>query len=186
MIPWDNRYKSIVGGSQFIGRSYILRGQDTVYLQKFNVTPVSTFFHQYMTNVEAPFAESKKIEAAYRNMGDSPIVFSIPVYKNMPKNPAPRPTKKYNPNNRLKSLEVRDSNGNRLSMTPSFSQTQKTYSVFVNSNVSSVRINATTVSNKATVSGTGNKSIKSGTNKFVIPVKAEDGTVNNYTINVVR
>ena len=60
MIPWTSPFRSIVGGSYFIGGSYINRGQDTVYLQKFNVTPISTYYHQYMTNVEAPLCGSQE------------------------------------------------------------------------------------------------------------------------------
>ena len=39
LIPWTNRYRAIVGGAYIIGNSYISKGQNTIYLQKFNVTP---------------------------------------------------------------------------------------------------------------------------------------------------
>lgn len=83
--PWNNRYRSIVGGAMYIGSNYINRGQNTGYLQKFNVTPVNTYGHQYMTNVEAANSEALKTKNAYSGMLDSvPLVFSIPVYENMP------------------------------------------------------------------------------------------------------
>lgn len=83
--PWSNRYRSIVGGAMYIGSNYINRGQNTGYLQKFNVTPTSTYNHQYMTNVEAANSEALKTKNAYSGMLDSvPLVFSIPVYENMP------------------------------------------------------------------------------------------------------
>lgn len=83
--PWNNRYRSIVGGGMYIGSNYINRGQNTGYLQKFNVTPTSTYSHQYMTNVEAANSEALKTKNAYNGMLDSvPLVFSIPVYENMP------------------------------------------------------------------------------------------------------
>lgn len=83
--PWNNRYRSIVGGAMYIGSNYINRGQNTGYLQKFNVTPTSTYNHQYMTNVEAANSEALKTKNAYSGMLDSvPLVFSIPVYENMP------------------------------------------------------------------------------------------------------
>ena len=116
MIPWISPYHSIVGGSYFIGSSYINRGQETIYLEKFNVTSISTYYHQYMTNVEAPYAESKKVMTTYNGMTDLPIVFSIPVYLNMPTIPAPMPTTKFNPNNRMKSLKITDMKGQALPM----------------------------------------------------------------------
>lgn len=83
--PWTNPYRSIVGGAQYIGSNYINRGQNTGYLQKFNVTPTSTYNHQYMTNVEAANSEALKTKNAYNGMLDStPLVFSIPIYDNMP------------------------------------------------------------------------------------------------------
>lgn len=83
--PWNNRYRSIVGGGMYIGSNYINRGQNTGYLQKFNVTSTNTYKHQYMTNVEAANSEALKTKNAYNGILDSiPLVFSIPVYENMP------------------------------------------------------------------------------------------------------
>ncbi|MCI8486255.1 MAG: hypothetical protein HFJ20_04025, partial [Clostridia bacterium] len=64
LIPWDNKEKSITGGGIFIGSSYINVGQNTIYLQKFDVNddrPGTLFTHQYMTNVLAPSSEAKSI-----------------------------------------------------------------------------------------------------------------------------
>ncbi|MGN0393728.1 MAG: N-acetylglucosaminidase, partial [Coprococcus sp.] len=50
--PWNTIYKSISGGAQYIGNNYILKGQDTLYTQKFNVTYTDCLYsHQYMGNV---------------------------------------------------------------------------------------------------------------------------------------
>ena len=69
----------------YIGTSYISKGQNTGYLQKFNVTPSQTYQHQYMTNVEAAYSEAIKTKTAYaETMNSTPIIFSIPVYNNMP------------------------------------------------------------------------------------------------------
>ena len=186
MISWTNPFRSIVGGSYFLGSSYINIGQDTVYLQKFNVTPRSTFFHQYMTNVEAPWAEAKKIAAAYKSMGDVSIVFSIPVYLNMPANPAPRPTTQFNPNNRLKSLKVYSATGEELTITPTFDQTVKEYGLIVNNNVELIEIKATTVSKKATLVADQYAVLNVGHNRVVVTVIAENGNIAEYVINVVR
>lgn len=83
--PWTDPYRSIVGGAQYVGTSYINKGQNTGYLQKFNVTSYERYDHQYMTNVEAAYSEALKTRQAYADsMDKTPIVFYIPVYENMP------------------------------------------------------------------------------------------------------
>ena len=96
LIPWDNKEKAITGGAIFIGSSYINVGQNTVYFQKFHVTDTKggeLFWHQYMTNVLAPYSESKSIYQGYKNNGliDSPMHFIIPIYNNMPEIPTSNP-----------------------------------------------------------------------------------------------
>lgn len=97
LIPWNTKAKSITGGGIFIGSSYIHLGQDTIYLQKFHVTSSSggeLFWHQYMTNVLAPYSESKSIYNGYVNTGllDGSISFVIPIYNNMPELPVESPS----------------------------------------------------------------------------------------------
>lgn len=85
--PWNTVYKSIRGGALYLGENYISVGQNTLYTQKFNVTNKSSLYsHQYMSNVQAVETEAAKVYTAYSNikMLDNPIVFSIPVYNNMP------------------------------------------------------------------------------------------------------
>ena len=89
LIPWNTKEKSITGGGIFIGSSYINVGQNTIYLQKFDVNDErgdDLFWHQYMTNVLAPYSESKSIYNGYQKMGmlDTTLNFIIPVYNNMP------------------------------------------------------------------------------------------------------
>lgn len=84
---WNTHYKSLAGGAATIGNGYILKGQDTLYLEKFNVDgsyhPLYT--HQYMQNIQAPASESLSTKKMYANAGslDSAFVFKIPVYTNM-------------------------------------------------------------------------------------------------------
>ena len=97
LIPWNNKEKAITGGGIFIGSSYIHLGQDTVYLQKFHVRSNnggSLFWHQYMTNVLAPYSEGKLIYNGYANTGilNNAITFIIPIYKNMPEEPVQSPS----------------------------------------------------------------------------------------------
>lgn len=89
LIPWNTKEKAIIGGAIFIGSSYINVGQNTIYLQKFDVNDTrsnSLFSHQYMTNVLAPYTESKSIYSGYSNSGllNTVMTFIIPVYNNMP------------------------------------------------------------------------------------------------------
>lgn len=187
LIPWNNRYRSIVGGAYIIGSSYINKGQDTIYLQKFNVTPTSTHSHQYMANVEAPFAESKKVFAAYTDVSSSPIVFSIPVYKNMPATACVAPSNGANPNNWLKTLKLQDNLGNDLGLTPTFDISKdQQYSLIVDSSCEGINVSATTVSSKASVRGTGYVNLQYGENTVIVSVTAENGDVRDYIITVVR
>lgn len=89
LIPWNTKERSITGGAIFIGSSYINVGQNTIYLQKFHVIDTNgngLFWHQYMTNVLAPYSESKSIYNGYQKAGmlDTSMSFIIPVYNNMP------------------------------------------------------------------------------------------------------
>ena len=89
LIPWNNKEKAISGGGIFIGSSYIQVGQNTVYLQKFDVNDdrgSNLFSHQYMTNVLAPYNEAKSIYKGYQKNGilDLQISFIIPIFNNMP------------------------------------------------------------------------------------------------------
>lgn len=90
---WNTRYKSLEGGAATIGNNYILKYQDTIYLEKFNVdknSPYGVYNHQYMQNIQAPQSESASTRKMYSNAGslNSAFVFKIPVYENMP-NEAP-------------------------------------------------------------------------------------------------
>ena len=96
IIPWNTKEKAITGGGIFIGSSYINIGQYTIYLQKFDVNdekPGELFWHQYMTNVLAPYSESKLVYNGYKNNGvlNSKLTFIIPVYENMPELPTETP-----------------------------------------------------------------------------------------------
>ncbi len=89
LIPWNTKEKAITGGAIWIGSSYINIGQNTIYLQKFDVNDAkggNLFWHQYMTNVLAPYSESRSMYNAYQRLGmlDTPLTFIIPVYENMP------------------------------------------------------------------------------------------------------
>ena len=96
MIPWSTPERAIKGGAVFIGKSYILVGQNCLYLQKFDVNndrSSNLFWHQYMTNCLAAYNEAKSMYNGYNsmNMLNSSIGFVIPVYENMPEIPVSSP-----------------------------------------------------------------------------------------------
>ena len=97
LIPWNTKERAITGGGIFIGSSYINIGQDTIYLQKFHVVDNrggELFWHQYMTNVLAPYSESNIIYKGYvnSNLLDTDMTFVIPIYNNMLELPCKRPS----------------------------------------------------------------------------------------------
>lgn len=98
---WTTRYNSIAGGASVLSGSYISKGQDTLYLQKFDVDDsyYGLFSHQYMQNVLGAYNEGRTAYNAYSNIGilDNTFVFKIPVYNNMPVTAVPKPgTAAYN------------------------------------------------------------------------------------------
>ena len=98
---WNSAYYSILGGADVISANYIRKGQDTLYLQKFNVAPDShyaPYTHQYMQNISAPTSEGKSMKRLYAsaNALDSTFVFKIPVYNNMPDSACAMPTSSTN------------------------------------------------------------------------------------------
>lgn len=90
-------YFALEDGADFISRNYIQKGQDTLYLQKYNVNPngyYPVYTHQYMQNISAPTTEARNIRNLYNEAGalDMEFNFKIPVYINMPETAVPYPT----------------------------------------------------------------------------------------------
>ena len=92
---WDTRYKALEGGAKSVSSDYIFKGQDTLYLQKFDVDPSynGLYWHQYMQNLLGPYSEGKSVRKGYEEMGilNNGFVFKVPVYNNMPGSPCPKP-----------------------------------------------------------------------------------------------
>ena len=85
---WTTQEKAVNGGASFLSSGYINRGQNTIYLQKFNVANglAGVGTHQYMTNIQAPYHEAYSVKASYATYGitNEPLSFVIPVFTNMP------------------------------------------------------------------------------------------------------
>lgn len=90
---------SIEKGANFLAKSYIGRGQSTLYLQKFDVDyrDGKLYYHQYMQNIMAPSSECSSIKKSYQELGaldknsNFQVNFLIPVYRNMPSTVSPKP-----------------------------------------------------------------------------------------------
>ncbi|MBQ9846761.1 MAG: SH3 domain-containing protein [Clostridia bacterium] len=181
---WNTPYKALVGGANFIASGYISKEQDTLYLQKFDVTDGGNgyYTHQYMTNVFAPSNEAARMMTSYTDeVMNSALVFYIPVYRNMPETACTKPTRNLNNNNLLDSLSV-----SGYTITPTFYRYTYDYSLVIQSNtVTSVTINAkTSNTTAATVSGTGKFNLKSGENTATLVVTAPSGVKRTYTISI--
>lgn len=181
-IPWTNPYKAILGGAAYIGDDYIKKGQDTVYLEKFNLTEFSTYSHQYMSNIEGPYRTAIQMRKAYKNLENLGLLFSIPVLQNMPEESVGMLEDEKNPNYYLKSLSV---TGKHLS--PAFSPEITTYTVQIGKKEKQAEILAEAVHKKAEIKGIGKVSLRSnGKTNFKIVVKAENGNERTYTISFIR
>lgn len=81
----------------------------------------------------------------------------------------------------LKTLDV-----SGYTLIPGFKSNVNTYSIKVKNNITGLNVKAIANSDKASVSISGNKNWKEGNNTITIKVTAEDGSVNNYIVNVER
>lgn len=177
---WDSQYKAIIGGARFIAQDYISVGQDTLYLQKWDLIVPRPGRHQYMQNIEAPANEAVKTYNGYMSKSaiDKSFVFSIPVYKNMPDKTSLPSTA--NPNNYLSTLAV---NGAYLFKEAT---TETSFDVVVDADTKSVQIDATKVNAAATIEGVGSVSIPNDKQTINILVTAGNGDKRTYKINVSK
>lgn len=91
---WNTPYISIIEGAKFVYKKYVgindtynVKGQMTLYLQKFDPYGPSLGAHQYMQNIQAPVSESSttlKSYSAYDGYKNYAYVFYIPIYVGAP------------------------------------------------------------------------------------------------------
>ena len=83
---WDTIEKSVLYGAQYLAENYIHKGQDTLYLQKFDVQNHNPGHHYYMSNILAPYSEAKNMMKGYLSNQIVEIhrILQIPVYLQMP------------------------------------------------------------------------------------------------------
>ncbi|MCR4927017.1 MAG: cadherin-like beta sandwich domain-containing protein [Lachnospiraceae bacterium] len=193
---WNSRYKALYGGAAHIREAFIGVGQDTLYLQKFDVEKdhYRLFYHQYMQNILSPYTEGYSTYNTYKEYDalDANYTFKIPIYNNMPESPCPRPVKDGNPNNHLKSLEVEG-------YSVDFAHDTFEYEISVPGNVTALTVSAQVIADTSGISaeGTVEKDKATGivtitfeldeeTNIVTVSVTAENGDVKDYNIKLKR
>ncbi len=178
---WDTPYKALLGGAQKLAENYILKGQDTLYLQKFDVEGeyYGYYWHQYMQNLLAATNEGYNVYLAYQDLDalDEAFVFKIPVYNNMPSTAAAKPTKDGNPNYKLKSLSV-------TGYTINFHYDTYDYYITVSKSTKSLRVSAEAFASTTSISGIGTITISSSTSMITVTTKAENGDTATYRIHL--
>lgn len=181
--PWNSPEKSILGGAYYLSDGYINKGQYTPYFQKWNVSPTSAYAkytHQYMTNIMAPLSESSKSYTAYSAqslLGES-LVFSIPVYNNMPESTTM--PNKGNPNNYLNNIKINNE------LLPLFSNDKLLYDYYVSSATGSVNISAEKINVNAAITGTGTILLPNKEQQVTVKVTAQNGDIREYRINIIK
>ena len=181
--PWTSKTKSLKGGALFYKAGYIDNKQNTYYLKKFNAMNGDSYLpkHQYSTAIFAARDEGRILKRAYLKSDKYPMIFYIPIYKDMPSTKCRYPVCKGNNDYYLKSLKVTG-----YSKSPSFNRYTKTYRVTVPANVSKVEIVAKAHNSKATVSGTGTVSVVKGENTKYVKVRATSGKTKKYKLIITR
>lgn len=85
----------------------------------------------------------------------------------------------YSKDNYLKALSVEG-----YEISPAFNKETLEYSVVVPDNIEEIKINASVNDSRSTVSGVGTVSIIEGVSKQEITVRAQNGTVRTYILNI--
>lgn len=187
--PWNTRYKALKGGAGFYAEGYVNAGQDTLYLKKFNVCADSKNTigtHQYMTNIQGAESEAMLLKNGYGSLQDEAIVFTIPVFKDMPSSTCTKTGVKGNNNNLLDSISITDGS-NSISLNKKFSRYTQKYTVTVPKGTNKITITAKANDSGAVVTGGADTiSLKSGSNTHYIKVKSTHGTTRTYTLTIKK
>lgn len=182
--PWTDPYRSILGGASYLSSGYISKGQNTLYLERFNVSPTDPnklYTHQYMTNISAHVSEASTTYSSYNSLGllDESLVFLIPIYKNMPEEKSALPNKG-NPNNYLKNIQI---NSQNLS---DFSNDKTSYDYVVSSDTKEIKLSATPINSKSSIEGLGTISLEEEKTTIELKVIAENKDERIYTIQIIK
>lgn len=181
---WDTPSKAVIGGSLKFANLYILKNQNTLYAQKFDYDGKynGKYWHQYMTNIMAPYSEGNQVRRSYSKSGqmENSFVFLIPVYDERPTE-SPKPQERKNQNSCLKSLTVNDQE-----VITAFDKTQKDFYYSVGEKTVYANVRVKTASSSATLKFSNIGSMSHKVEVSTITVTAEDGTQTQYRLFVGR
>lgn len=181
---WDTPSKAVIGGSLKFANLYILKNQNTLYAQKFDYDGKynGKYWHQYMTNIMAPYSEGNQVRRSYSKSGqmENSFVFLIPVYDERPTE-SPKPQERKNQNSCLKSLTVNDQE-----VITAFDKTQKDFYYSVGETTVYANVRVKTASSSATLKFSNIGSMSHKVEVSTITVTAEDGTQTQYRLFVGR
>ncbi len=88
---WNSRTAAIVGGAQKYADGYISIGQDTYYYKDFNVVN-QVWWHQYAAALYDAWTSASYLQKGCIVNWEASLIFTIPVYKDMPTLPCPHPS----------------------------------------------------------------------------------------------
>lgn len=180
---WTTRSASIIGGAKKYKNGYIGIGQDTYFLQDFNIhfpivdedTGIKQITHQYAEAVHDARGKGFQMNKLYSGITDSSLTFRIPVYTSIPSTVSPKPADNNNYNNYyFKNISV-------SGLTPSFGMF--TYSGY-NLHVTDDTIIDVTVPDTAAYASSTEFALNQGNNIVTLTVQSQSGYTNSYTINV--
>lgn len=176
---WDTPYKAILGGAEFLAKNYINVGQNTMYLQKYDVVDGGNGFynHQYMTNIGAAASEGATLRKgiAGTDAEESALSFLIPIYTDMPTENSPMPLKTGSANNLLSDLVPSEGE-----FTVDFDKYTQEYELFTDKG--EIELTATAIDGEAVITGVGKHKLYYGVNEIEIKVKATNGCTRIYTV----
>ena len=183
--PWDTPEKAIMGGAEFLKEQYVARGQNTLYYEKFNVSPnkyYNIYAHQYMTNIYAPIKEAQTLHSAYKkaNMLNTNFKFLIPIYNDSGISDIGSDASSKSYNNYLSSIKVNDV------VLPDFNKETLEYYYTISTNAENATIAVEKEDNDATVSGIGELPFIDNKIATTITIIAPSGSKRNINLVITR
>ncbi len=88
---WNSRTAAIMGGAQKYADGYISVGQDTYYYKDFNVVN-QIWWHQYAASLYDAWTNAAYLQKGCISNTEAALIFTIPVYDDMPTNACPHPS----------------------------------------------------------------------------------------------
>ncbi len=173
---WNTRSKSIIEGAKMLSNGYVTAGQDTYYLQDFNVHnfhPTSP--HQYAQAAHDAYSKGRNLREIYKNNTSFSLTFKIPVFKDLPSDKTVLPEK----NNKLNNYYLGSMSVSGL--TPSFDKYTFEYSLKISGDTA---IKAIPVMTTAKIVSPSSYNLTKGIHKITIIVESETGYTTDYNISV--